>query len=156
MKAGQKIQVKKSAKYSGKDMAWSETFTGNVRLQEPTRFLHTSSSPIKSFAPVETCFSMPDILDNCLSLSNDTDRTKYGTGAEMGRKYCYVITLPAGTEVATFSNDEIRIELTEGMELTYIGYYNFLFLDTPFERQVSNPRQERFVKVINQYFLSEI
>lgn len=154
MKAGSKIKVKESAKYSGRDMSWTETFTGKITLDRPTRFLHSSDSPIKAFAPVLTCFSFENILNNCLNLSNDIDRNKYGTGKEMGRKYCYVLELPAGTALRTYSNDEIRIELTEGMELTYIGYYNFLLLDKPFERTVTNPRQERFVKVINQYFLS--
>lgn len=154
MKAGSKIQVKNSAKYSGQDMAWTEEFTGTVVLEKDTKFLHCSESPVKCFAAKETCFSTEDILINCLNLSNDESRNKYGTGKVMRKKYCYVLELKAGTEVDVYNNDEIRVELEEGMELTYIGYYTNIFLDNPVEQKVTDPRMDKFVRVATQYFIS--
>lgn len=154
MKVGTKIQVKESAAYNGQDMAWTETYTGQVVLDKATKFMHSSDRPIKSFRAKETCFSTEDILDNCLSLSNKEAREQFGTGKVMSKKYCYVLELPAGTVVDTFSNDEIRVELEEGMELTYIGYYAKLFLDTPVAQKVTDPRMDRYKRVHDQYFLS--
>ena len=155
MKKGSKIKVTANAKYAGRDMDWTETFTGYKTLDKPTRFLHSSNKPLKSFLAKETCFSTEDVFGGWVESSNAEDRSKFGTGKEMGRKYCYMIELPAGTTVETYSWDEIRVELQEGMELTYVGYYNFLFLDTPIlVEKITDPRQERMIKVVNQYFLS--
>jgi hypothetical protein len=154
MKIGSKIKVVEKAKYSGQEMAWTEPNTGVAALEKATRFLHTSESPLRAFAAKRTCFSTEDILNSMIEVSTKEHRSKVGSGKVSRKKYCYILELPAGTEVETFGNDEIRFDLVEGMELTYIGYYEIIILDTPIETQPISPKHERFIRVASKYYLS--
>lgn len=154
MKIGTKIKVIESAKYSGQEMAWTETFTGTVVLEKAAKFLHTSETLLKSFRAKQTCFSSEEILNSLVSLSTKEERAKIGNGKVARKKYCYVIELPAGTEVETFSNDEIRVDLEEGTELTYVGYYEIITLDTPIETVPKSPKHDKFIRVQSKYYIN--
>lgn len=155
MKKGTKIKVSHHLNtYGGFEIARTEPYTGYVTLEKGTKLLHGSQKPIKAFAPVETCFSVEEVLEDCLKQSTPEARKAFGSGKEMGRTHCYVLTLPETITVPSFGWEEVRVELEEGWELEYIGYYRYLYLDNPIEnKNVSSPREERFIRVVRQYFL---
>ena len=100
-------------------MAWTETYAGDIVLEQEQSFYHFSDTKIKSFAPKKTCF----FYKSEKKLAFENNETKYPLG------YAYKITLPKGTTVSVFGqqylciddNTEIRIKLTEGMILDYCG-----------------------------------
>ena len=102
MKKGDKVEIKKTAKYSGQDMKWTETPTHTVELKEGDRLYHRSDRKITGFLPKETCFHTEDIKM---------------TG------HNYVAIVKENMTVQGYSHDtEVRLVISaENVDLFYIG-----------------------------------
>src|SRR5690554_6857766 len=119
MKKGQKIRVSSEARYSGQDMDWTETFTGTKKIGQGGELVfHRSDSLIKEFRAKEICVSPFDHgkihLESNATLEEVTEKYNW-------KSYIYMIFLPEGTIVDTYSDDEYRFELTEEMDVTFAG-----------------------------------
>ena len=119
MKKGTQIKVTESAQYNGRDMDWTETFTGKKVIGNGGEIVfHRSDVEIKSFKAKEICVSPFEHGKTYLE-SNATlleVQNKYNW-----KKYIYAIYLPEGTEVDTYSGDEYRFELTKNMKVVFVG-----------------------------------
>jgi hypothetical protein len=119
MKKGAKIQVTESAKYNGKDMNWTETFTGVKTIGNGGEWVtHQSDSMITEFLAKEICVHP---FDHSNSYFESTATKKEITEKYNWKKYVYAIFLPEGFKVNTYSNDEYRFELTENMTVVFCG-----------------------------------
>lgn len=100
MKIGDRVEIKENAKYTGQDMAWTETRTSSEITRESIKAYHYSDKKISSFVPKITCFfdSFSDFIEG----------------------YIYEVTIPKGCHVNRYDS-EIRVELNEEMSLKYIG-----------------------------------
>jgi len=146
-----KVKITEDAKYAGQDMNWTETFTGYKVLEEDTLFWHGSNSKIKAFRAKNTCFHTQEQLMSAVSNTERYEGNKVGTSVES-----YILKLPKGSKVATYSGDEIRYTLSESDELYQAGYYDFIFLKNsipiPKERWTS-PSSPRDIKVMAEYHI---
>jgi len=100
-----KIEVKRSARYPGRDMAWTETLTSSESTTSEIRAYHYTDSRIKAFFPKETCF--------------------FDEYSQRGSGFVYELTIPANTEINRYG-DEIRVNITEDMAINYIGEIEYL------------------------------
>ena len=94
------IKIKTSAKYPGKDMAWTETLTSSETTTSEIKAYHYSDDKIKAFFPKETCFF-----------------DKYSS---RGEGFVYELIIPVGTDISRY-DDELRVDITEDMTINYIG-----------------------------------
>ena len=119
MKKGTKIQVTESAKYNGKDMAWTETFTGVKTVGKGGEWVtHQSDSMTTEFLAKEICVHPSEHSANYF----ESTATKKEVSEKYNwKKFVYAIFLPEGTEVDTYSGDEYRFELTEDMTVIFCG-----------------------------------
>lgn len=119
MKKGAKIEVSETARYNGRDMNWSETFTGIKIIGKGGEVVvHTSDRLIKKFMPKQICVHPAAHSE---SYFKSTISKKELTGKYTWQIFVYSIFLPEGTEVETYSDDEYRLELTEGMNVIFSG-----------------------------------
>lgn len=119
MKKGQKINVSEDARYNGQDMDWTETFTGTKKIGQSGEIVfHRSDSLIKEFRAKEICVSPFEHGKSYLESNATIEEIskKYNW-----KSYVYMIFLPEGTIVDTYSDDEYRFELTEEMDVTFAG-----------------------------------
>jgi hypothetical protein len=119
MKKGTQIQVSSKARYNGQDMEWTETFTGKKIIGEGGETVfHKSDKMISVFAEKEICVSP---FEHGKSYLVSTASKKEITSKYNWKQFIYAIFLPEGFEVDTYSGDEYRFELTEGMKVVFAG-----------------------------------
>jgi hypothetical protein len=119
MKKGAKIQITDSAKYNGKDMNWTETFTGVKTIGKGGEWtIHQSDSLISEFLSKEICVHPKEHSENYFV---STATKKEVTEKYNWKKFVYAIFLPEGLKVNTYSDDEYRFELTEDMTVIFCG-----------------------------------
>jgi hypothetical protein len=102
MKKGTRIPISAKARYTGQDMKWTETYTGDIKLFPGGIVYHCSSSLLKSFYPKETCF----LLNN-----------------PPADEFIYALVVKNAISVPSYSN-EVRIDLEkhrDDAEIFYIG-----------------------------------
>ena len=140
MKKGTQIQVSSEARYNGRDMEWTETFTGRKMISEGGEIVfHKSDKLISVFADKEICVSPFEHGKSYLisTASKEEITSKYNW-----KQFIYAIFLSEGFEVDTYSDDEYRFELTEGMNVVFAG--------TVFEAKGSQ-KINNFGKTIDTY-----
>ena len=118
MKKGSKISVTSSAKYSGQEMSWSETFTGQKIIGKGGEWVtHTSPSMMKEMRTKMICVHTNSHSESYFA---STCKKEELTGYSW-KTYLYSIYLPEGFVVDTYSDDEYRFELTEDMTVIFSG-----------------------------------
>ncbi len=109
MKKGTQIQITDNANYNGQYMDWTETFTGIKSIGKGGEVVfHKSNVEITEFRAKEICVS-PNNHGKGYLVSNATKKqvvSKYNW-----TQYIYMIFLPEGAIVNTYSNDEYRFNL---------------------------------------------
>ena len=115
----EKVEITETAKYNGQDMEWTEVFTGKKIVGEGGEFVfHRSSKKINEFLAKQICVTPFEHGRSYLE-SNATKK-------EVALKYnwcsfVYVIFLPEGTVVDTYSDDEYRFNLNRGFNVYFSG-----------------------------------
>jgi len=119
MKKGTQIQVSSEARYNGQDMSWTETFTGTEKIGNGGEWVfHSSNEKITSFRAKEICVSPYEYGKHLMKTNS---KKKDVISRFYWKKFIYAIFLPEGFEVDTYSGDEYRFELTEGMRVVFLG-----------------------------------
>lgn len=113
------VKVTDSAKYNGKDMEWTETFTGQKVIGKGGEFVfHRSDSKISEFLSKEICVSPFEHGARYL----ESNATKKETISKYNwTSFIYVIFLQEGTTVDTYSNDEYRFNLDNSFTVYFSG-----------------------------------
>jgi hypothetical protein len=124
------IQITNERTYKGiKDGDWTETCTGERVLQREEAFIHKSHNPIKAFqAGIVTCAYDTNDSENFFFAPKYSeiksqilvDLTQKATGHTTD-EYVYAITLPKGTRVVEYGNNEIRFVLTLDAKINFLG-----------------------------------
>jgi hypothetical protein len=123
MKKGTKIQVTNSAKYNGKDMSWTETFTGQKMIGKGGEIVtHVSDRMIEMFAEKEICVHPQEHSESYFSSNCEKSDL---TGKFSWPMFVYSIHLPEGFVVDTYSEDEYRFELREDMDVFFAGIVTY-------------------------------
>ena len=120
MKRGTKIEVKRNAKYGGQDMPWTETYTGRKKIGRGGEWVtHHSHELIKSFQPKKICVHPASHSDSYF----ESNATRKEVVAKFHwQTYIYLIFLPQGTIVDTYSDDEYRFNLNSRFNIFYAGF----------------------------------
>lgn len=101
MKKGDRVKIKENGKYSGQDMRWTEPVTKRIVTTEAMKVYHYSDSKLIEFCEKETCF--------------------YSQRAAHTEGFVYELEIPSNTMIEYHGDEEIRLVLTEKMEIRYIG-----------------------------------
>ena len=107
LKPGDRVPIRKGAKYNGKDVDWTEPQTDHFITDEEMVIYHNSGflgRKIEEFLPKKTCFY--------------SEKPKC-------EAHHYALVVPAGTHVEVYEDSEVcteyRVTLTEEMEMYYLG-----------------------------------
>ncbi|MCK9326821.1 MAG: hypothetical protein M0P69_15115 [Bacteroidales bacterium] len=103
MKKGDRVPIGFQAHYSGQDMKWTETYTGNTVIEAGERLFHRSSGKLKSFYPRATCFSFTP---------------------ESMRDFIFCLIPRTRITASRYDDDEVRIDLekyADCVDIYYIG-----------------------------------
>lgn len=100
MKKGEQVKISYLVSKPARRMAWTETRTGQRRLDQAEIFYHRSDRLIKAFAAQETICTFPEKHESA--------------------GFIYEITVPPGTVIEIYGN-ECRFELTTECAVRYIG-----------------------------------
>jgi hypothetical protein len=101
-----RIPINTKSQKTHQRMAWTEKCTGKGHVKNEIKVYHYSDTPIKVFAPVETCFFH-------YFFSKRKGLLK-GPNVINKNEYLYELTIPAGTYVELYE-EEVRIELSPDM-----------------------------------------
>lgn len=99
MKIGDYVLVKQNGKYSGQGMEWTESLLSIETTESPVILYHSAEEKITEFRTKQTCFHDGYAI----------------------RGHVYALELPAGVEIERYQGREVRVELTEGMKIRYLG-----------------------------------
>lgn len=99
MKIGDYIKIKPNGKYSGQGMKWTENLLSTETTFEPMILFHSAEEKMTEFRTKQTCFHEGYAI----------------------RGHVYALELPAGIEIERYQGREVRVELTEGMKIRYLG-----------------------------------
>lgn len=114
-----KIKVTNSANYQGQHMNWTETFTGQKVIGNGGEFVfHRSDSKINEFLAKRLCVSP---FEHGKSYLESNATKKETTSKNNWVSFIYVIFLPAGTVVDTYSDDEYRFDLDDSFDVYFSG-----------------------------------
>lgn len=119
MKKGTIVKVSYDSDYNGRDMDWTETFTGFKKIGVGGEWVtHSSTRMVKNFYPKEICVHP---FNYSASYFESTAKRKDILNVYHWSNFIYAIYLPEGFTVKTFSDDEYRFDIDTNTKIIYCG-----------------------------------